>query len=236
MSGKEKFSILVVDDDGSFRNAVRRQLSISRMDFPIHVLESSSAREALSLIGDEEVDCVLLDNMMPGMSGMDLLSEILEKHGGIAVIMVTGAGSEEIAVEAMKLGAMDYLVKGSVTPENLARAIGNAFDKIKMRKTIEEQQRELLDAERHRVMIQSLGAACHHIGQPATVISAYLDIMKQQEKSPELKKMIGECIEAAENIREVLEKLREVTSYRTVPYCKTGGVDEDRSDAEILAI
>ena len=88
-----------------------------------------------------------------------------------------------------------------------------------MKNTIESQQKKLLEVERQRVMIQSLGAACHHI-------------LKDHASSPTELEKIEECAKALDSIAEVLEKLRRVSEYRTVPY-----LDEERGEnREILDI
>jgi methyl-accepting chemotaxis protein len=88
----------------------------------------------------------------------------------------------------------------------------------KMHKALETQQKALLEAERHRVMIQSLGAACHHIGQPATLLCAHFQLLKRQALSPRELAEVEECAQAVDTIAEVIEKLRRVGAYRTVPY------------------
>lgn len=88
----------------------------------------------------------------------------------------------------------------------------------RMQRTIEAQAEEIRDAERHRVMIESLGTACHYIGQPATVLRTYLDVLRNEMVSNEIRQKISECYEAAEAIADVLDKLRKVSQYRTVPY------------------
>lgn len=88
----------------------------------------------------------------------------------------------------------------------------------KMQKTIKAQADEIHEAERHRVMIESLGTACHYIGQPATVLRAYLNLLKKESLSAEAKDKIDECVNAAESIADILDKLRQISRYRTVPY------------------
>lgn len=106
----------------------------------------------------------------------------------------------------------------------------------KMKDAIEAQHTELLEAERHRVMIQSVGAACHHIGQPATVLRVHLHFLKSQASSTKAREEIDECEQAVDAIDDVLGKLRGISAYRTVPY-RTFGVDETAGfDQEILDI
>ncbi|MEI7435359.1 MAG: PAS domain S-box protein [bacterium] len=75
-------------------------------------------------------------------------------------------------------------------------------------------------AERQRVMVESLGAACHHLGQPATVLMMSLDAMSRvADKDPDLiRELIDAGLEAAESLRHMLHELNDMTEYRTVPY------------------
>jgi methyl-accepting chemotaxis protein len=86
-----------------------------------------------------------------------------------------------------------------------------------MYKTIRAQSQELVDAERQRVMIESLAAACHHIAQPATALKTSLELIKRTAP-PDSRDRVETCLEAMREIAETLEKLRQVSTYRTVPY------------------
>lgn len=84
--------------------------------------------------------------------------------------------------------------------------------------TIEAQARELVEAERQRAVIESLGAACHHIGQPATVLRVSLDRLRKAPDGPQATEELQRCNDAIDAIADVLGKLRTVNEYRTVPY------------------
>jgi len=107
---------------------------------------------------------------------------------------------------------------------------------LELKNELDSQQKELLEAERHRVMIQSVGAACHHIGQPATILRAHLFCLKQKASSPEEQAWIEECTTAVDSIADVLEKLRQVSEYRTVPYRTCYESGEKGEDSVILDI
>ena len=85
-------------------------------------------------------------------------------------------------------------------------------------------------------MLESLGAACHHLGQPATVILANLGIMerKAENADPALQELVRMSIEAAETLAEVLHKLNTVNEYRTTQYLEREG--EDSEENRILDI
>ena len=101
---------------------------------------------------------------------------------------------------------------------------------------LESQQEELLEAERHRVMINSLGAACHHIGQPASILRAHLHFLKGQVSGAAELNEIRECEQTVDSIAEILDKLRGVSEYRTVPYRTFPVEGPPGDDMEILDI
>ncbi len=99
--------ILIVDDEEHTREGLKAALANSKRD----VYPAWSGTEALRVLGGRHIDLVITDIKMPGMSGMSLLSEIKKTHPDTDVVVVTAFGSVEQAVEAMKQGAYDYLLK-----------------------------------------------------------------------------------------------------------------------------
>jgi len=229
-----KCSILVIDDDDSFRQGIKRLLWLNRSRMPTQFLEADNGQAGFDML-DYNVDCILLDYQLPGRNGLEWMPDYTEKKPDAAIIMVTGEGNEETAVQALKLGAADYLTKGFISEDSLFKAISNAVERIWLRKAVEKQKEQLIDAEKQRVMIESLGAACHHLGQPATVITTYLEMIKRQKLPDEAVTMLESCIEAANSIGDVLNKLQQVSEYRTEPY-RPAGDDSDRADQYILNI
>lgn len=121
----EEPSILTVDDDRVDRRVVKRLLSNS-----YRVLEATSGTEALALLSHTpKPACVLLDYRLPDMDGLMFLDTLAQNEGDIhlPIIMVTGQGDELIAVEAMKRGAVDYLVKDQLETGLLEHAIQRAI-------------------------------------------------------------------------------------------------------------
>lgn len=103
-----KFKVLVVEDDSSLRQALEETLKIAGYD----VLTASNGREGLNLINEEsEIALVVSDIQMQGMDGVSLLNNIQKVRNELPVILMTAYGSIEQAVDAMRIGALDYLVK-----------------------------------------------------------------------------------------------------------------------------
>ncbi len=117
--------------------------------------------------------------------------------------------------------------------KSLDTVMAQASEKVRI---IEAQSKALVHSEQQRVMVETVGAACHHLGQPATVISVYLDLMKKKESSPEMQRLITECQLAATDVSGILHRLQNVTMYQTEPYLLTGDPGVKRSDERILKI
>ena len=103
----KKPSALIVDDE----QVVCDLLSYELSDRGYLCSTALDGKDALAKLATEEFDVALLDIRLPGMSGMEVLREILLAHGNTAIIMVTAVNDVDTAVEAMKLGASDYIVK-----------------------------------------------------------------------------------------------------------------------------
>jgi DNA-binding NtrC family response regulator len=104
---KDGFSILVVDDEDSIRNRCVQLLR--KRDY--NVQGASDGEHALFLIKKNDFSLVIADIRMPGLSGIELLERIKEIRPDTEVVMITGFGTVDSAVEAMKLGAYDYITK-----------------------------------------------------------------------------------------------------------------------------
>ena len=99
--------ILFVDDDASFSRALGRELQ--RLKF--RVVPAATGREAIAALNEIAPDIVLLDLQLPDMSGLDVLAVVRERQPSANVIMLTGHGTIDTAIEAIRLGAFDYLSK-----------------------------------------------------------------------------------------------------------------------------
>jgi len=115
--------ILTIDDNPFIRKLLRRHLESEGYE----VMAAECCDDGLKILETEQIDLVLLDISMPGKSGVMCLGEITERFGNIPVIMVTAMSDLDIAVEVMKKGALDYIVK-PVKKEKLMRSVRRAIE------------------------------------------------------------------------------------------------------------
>ena len=134
-------TVLVIDDNPDDREAFRRALKTANDSYGY--LEAGDGLSGIAVIELHRPDCVLLDYSLPGLNGLGALQRIHEVAPFLPVIMLTGQGSEAIAVQAMKEGAQNYLVKTTVTPNLLYRAILTAIEHASLERKIGEQHRQI---------------------------------------------------------------------------------------------
>ncbi len=101
--------LLIIDDEQDMRNGLKRMLSRSIEN--LEVLTAPDGETGLEMIAEVPVDVILLDVKMPGMSGLEMLEQLSKTRPWLTTIMMTGYGSIETAVEAIKLGAYDFITK-----------------------------------------------------------------------------------------------------------------------------
>ena len=135
--------VLLVDDEVPFVETMTKRLSKREL----MVLPAYSGREALEKLEKNGVDVVILDVKMPGMDGIETLREIKRTHPLVEVIMLTGHATVETAVEGMRLGAFDYLMKPCEIEELLAKV-----DEAKEKKSKHEQK--IIDARMKEITLR----------------------------------------------------------------------------------
>lgn len=119
-------NIMLVDDEKDFVEV----LSLRLKEDGENVIVAYSGNECLKTLEKKQVDVIILDVKMPGLDGIDTLKEIKNKYPLVEVIMLTGHGTIQAAIEGMKLGAFDFLLKPADF-ESLKEKINNARQRKK---------------------------------------------------------------------------------------------------------
>jgi diguanylate cyclase (GGDEF)-like protein len=121
--------ILMIEDDQADRRLITENLSRDQVFSEWTVIECVNAAEGLKKLRREKFDCVLLDYRLPDHNGLGILKEFRLYDSETPVIMLTGKGSENVAVEALKCGAQDYITKHDISGQALADVIGQAMQR-----------------------------------------------------------------------------------------------------------
>jgi two-component system response regulator CpxR len=136
-----KISVLLVDDEKDFVESLAERLQLR--DF--NVATALSGDEAIKLVEENEFDVIVLDVQMPGKDGVETLKEIKNIEQLSQVIMLTGHATVKTAIEGMKSGAFDYLMKPTDTDE-LIEMINNAYQ------LVAEQRDKIRQAEINNIL------------------------------------------------------------------------------------
>lgn len=121
-------TLLVIDDEPNILTTVRRALELE--DYRVEVAGSGAI--GLEKLAESDIDLVLLDVVMPGMDGLEVLRQVRERHPGVFVVMMSGNASIETAVQATKGGAHDFIEK-PLSSDKLLLTVQNALSETRNR-------------------------------------------------------------------------------------------------------
>jgi DNA-binding NtrC family response regulator len=176
---EKRLRILFADDDDSLRLTLSEYLST---ETGYHVEVCSNGEEAIELLKRQQFDVVLLDYKMPGLSGLNVLQWMYEQKMDTPVLMFTGAGTETVAVEAMKLGAYDYIRKEHVEIYHLPIIVNGVYERYLFKK--EKEQRKKMEEEQTKAL-QDVEALKESITAMVEVISDVLAKLSTQPATDE---------------------------------------------------
>lgn len=222
-------NVLLVEDDKIDRMAFERMVLKEKLPYQVDVACSSD--EARGFLSERKYDIILVDYLLGDGTGLDLL----EDTGNVPVIVVTGAGSEEIAVQAMRMGAYDYLIKDhegkflTVLPVTIA----SVLDRRNAEQALQESE------ERYRGMAEFADSVIHNVGNVISSIQTSCEVIQvklgrsklvqvkkavpmvdqgfrdelEQEKKEQLPRYLNSAVEVLE--KEQMDTLREVSEMLT---------------------
>jgi YesN/AraC family two-component response regulator len=132
--------ILLVDDDTALLQALARTISLRMSNVEVHTTDS--AAQALVLLGQEDYDLVISDIKMPGMNGFDVLAFVSREYPQVPVMLITGHGEHDLAIQALRGGAYDYLQK-PIDRDDFVAAVSRALHARRLRREVSEQHKTL---------------------------------------------------------------------------------------------
>lgn len=212
---KDGLKILIIDDNPHDCVLYKRYLEKVR-NLQNSIVHAETGEEGIERYRELRPDCVILDYVLPDMNGLDFLSAAAElSNHKCGFVMITGQGDEEVAVQAMKAGAHDYLVKGNISQQSLYRAIKNAVENVRLRKDLAEKNRELLErnqelADKNEELEKFAYVASHDLKQPLRTLKGHLNLFgKKYEElfDEEGRKFLGIMSESIERMSNLIDDL-----------------------------
>lgn len=142
--------VLIIDDERPIRNSLREILEYEKLK----IEEATNAIEALEILKKSDFDLILCDIKMPGMDGIELLTKIQEDKPEIPVIMISGHGNVETAVDALKKGAYDFIEK-PIDLNRLLVTVRNALDRANLVEETKKLRKKLPQSKGHPIIGES---------------------------------------------------------------------------------
>lgn len=191
-------AILIVDDNVDDREFYRRMLArVPEASYSVR--EAENGVEGLALSEQKRPDCILLDYSLPGRDGIGVLEEILKQDPTANVVMLTGQGSETVAVDVMKAGARDYLTKDALSPQALHWCIQNAIMHGDLEAKLEQKRQSLEIFTR---------AMAHDLKEPLRTIKSFSKILQVSTTlSDEDRELLDYVLGAADHMEDLIVKL-----------------------------
>jgi len=168
MNTPEKLSVLIAEDEESFLRVLNTVLE-STHRFMIFSCETGD--EAIEALSKSRYDVIILDHKMPGKTGLNVLQWVHEQKLRTPVIMLTGAGSENIAVEAMKLGAYDYVRKDQFDKYHFPIIVSSAYERYLFK---EEREQRDIDAKEREIYLASLELLRNSVASFSQIVNTTL--------------------------------------------------------------
>jgi signal transduction histidine kinase len=207
--------VLVVDDEPGMRLGVTRALRDFTLKFGdmngevrFSVTQASSAEQALELIDRKTPDIMLLDQKLPGMSGLEMLEHLAPRQLDILTIMITAYASIETAVKATKCGAYDFLAK-PFAPTELKKVILKAAEHL-----ILSREARKLAREKRQMRFQFISVLGHELRAPLDAVEGYLNIIRDRSAGddPEIyKELVERCLTRTQFMRKMIIDLLDLT-------------------------
>jgi CheY-like chemotaxis protein len=207
--------ILMVDDDAAFARVVRAILQLYRQRTFIITWKDSVESALVEIEQNQEIDLILTDYYFPTSNGLEFCLQLDQIGRSIPIIFLTGARDFKLAVEAMKLGVEDYLLKEDLDQAYLPRTILSILDRVHLRKHKLAIEKRLAMAESRAQAIRELVVTvCHEFNNPLAAVKISFDLLQRQnmeEVAPDMMKSFESRFNA---IDSEIKRLRDLNFER----------------------
>ncbi len=228
-------SILVVEDEKALR--INLQSLLKSLGYTVFGAERGD--EGLVRLQEEKSDLVITDIRLPGMTGLELIEQVHKRYPETQVVVITGYGTLDSAVQAMRMGAQDYIQK-PFDFDLLRLTVEKVMERIELRRRVHEEQQRvleyahhlekaneelqkaqqaLIEKERIEAINQLAGAAAHELNQPLMVILGAAGMLKKElGRSSKAKARLETILQQADRMADLVRKIGKMTRYETRSY------------------
>lgn len=237
---KTPLTVLIIDDEAAFATILAMEL---QSDGLYSVSTAGSGEEGIERMKAERFDILLLDYHIGTMTGLQVLEWMHEQQSDTPVVMLTAAGTEEIAVNAMKLGAYDYVRKERLELTHLPILINGVYERYLFRQELKARERARLEEEKHQAAVQmfqtTVRTIAHHVNNALAIImlrsSSYERMVKKTldpEAAGQFIQLIADLKGQAVVIESVVRSLVELSNVVYTNYVTDQNIIDIRKELE----
>jgi signal transduction histidine kinase len=206
---EEKLTVLIVDDDAVDRLAVRRLLAAAS---GFAVEEAEDAASGLGAMQTGRCDAILLDYSLPARDGASILREAIDLGVKAPILVLTGHGDEQLAVELLRTGAADYIPKASLKNADLPQRIRQLVRLVRAQQEAKRVQQSLQD--RVEFEQQLIGVVSHDLRNPLSTIRLSAQVLRSKMRDEAQKAVLERIIRATGQADRMIRDLLDFTQAR----------------------
>jgi signal transduction histidine kinase len=224
--------ILLVDDDPALLQALPQAISLRMTG--VEVQTAADASIALTLLQEQEYDAIVSDIKMPGMDGLKLLDKVAQLYPDTPVLLITGHGEHELAIQALRGGAYDYILK-PIDRDDFAASLQRALHTHQLRRQVQVQQRALelyaLSLERRveqrtqeLVTLNAtkdalLSTVAHELASPLTSLKGMTQLVDREiqraDNVDKIRRNVGDIMHSIDRLDRIVQDLQDTSLIQT---------------------
>lgn len=208
----KSISVLLVDDDPSFARVFQNSLLKAR-GIVFRVTRKTNVDDALAAIkADPLFDIIVTDFVLPDLNGLDFCLRLSQMEQKIPVVMISSTKDIKLAVEVMKLGVEDFLVKDELDEAHVPRTLVNILDRIRVKSQMHAVEKRMNIAENRAQAIRELVVTvCHEFNNPLAAIKISSDLLQRVPLPEGQQKLLTEFDLNFQKIESEVRHLRDIT-------------------------
>ncbi|HAV24090.1 MAG: hypothetical protein A2X67_09545 [Ignavibacteria bacterium GWA2_55_11] len=227
--GSRPIEVLMVDDDANFVKIVEHHLQrYQAREF--HLTWKERVADALTeLSKNSGYDIILTDYNFPASNGLDFCLRLNERGLQIPIIFLTGVRDFKLAIDAMKLGVEDFIVKEDLPEAHLGKTLVNVLERIRTRRQLDAVEKRMTMAEGRAQAIKELVVTlCHEFNNPLAAIKISADLVERMLISPDDRVLLEKFDDSFKKIEGEIVRLRDL-NFERVEYGRVNATDGKRN-------
>ncbi|MGA9116668.1 MAG: response regulator [Bacteroidota bacterium] len=221
METPETITLLFVDDDRNYM-VVAQSLLGRYQGRRFEIVWTQDGEAAIGeLEKNRDIDLVLVDYFLPEVNGLEVVRRIRDRGIRTPIIFLTSNRDFELAIEAMKYGVEDYVVKDEAADSVLPRTIVNILERVALKRKIQEQQKaEILAKKRTEAIKELVVTVCHEFNNPLAAMKISTDILARQQLPEREKELVRELDASIALVEKEVSQLRDI-NFEKIEFDRT---------------